>query len=175
MGLFDQIAGAISNPNQQASPNQLSSILGAVQQLSGNSGTASSTNQIAMSIVGNYVRSALQQRQSTGGVDQVEQIVDQYAGVGPNPDAVQAVFTPNQQSQVANDLSQRTGLSGGQVQGLLAIAVPIVLNMLQTGSTNQGGQGRNTVLSAFLDADRDGDVDMGDAMGMVGRFLGNQR
>lgn len=173
MGLFDQIAGALSNPNQQASSNQLSSILGAVQQLSGNGG--GSNNQLVMSIVGNYVRSALRQRQSTNGVNQVEQIVNQFAGVGPNPQAVQAVFTPNEQSQVTNDLSQRTGLSGAQIQGLLAIAVPIVLNMLQTGSTTQGVQGRNTVLNTFLDADRDGNVDMGDAIGMLGRFLNNPR
>ncbi|MFM7425683.1 MAG: hypothetical protein ACKO7W_11940 [Elainella sp.] len=34
--------------------------------------------------------------------------------------------------------------------------------------------GNNTVLDSFLDADGDGDVDIGDAMSMAGCFL-NQR
>ena len=60
MSLFDQIRGAIDNPNQQASSSQLGTILDAVQQLSSNHNTDSSTVQSAASIVGKYVRSSLQ-------------------------------------------------------------------------------------------------------------------
>ncbi|WP_445240813.1 hypothetical protein [Microcoleus vaginatus] len=52
MGLFDQILSAIDNPNQQASPNQLGNILGAVEQLSGNQGIDAGTTQLAMSVLG---------------------------------------------------------------------------------------------------------------------------
>ena len=42
MSLFDQIRGAIDNPNQQASSSQLGTILDTVQQLSSNHNTDSS-------------------------------------------------------------------------------------------------------------------------------------
>lgn len=49
-------------------------------------------------------------------------------------------------------------------QQMLPILVPLVLNLLQTGSQTRNPQGgANPVLNAFLDADRDGDVDISDA------------
>lgn len=172
MGLFDQIVGAIANPNQQANPDQLGNILGAVEQLSGNTGIDAGTSQTVMSMVGGYVRSALQQHQATGGTEQAESIVNQFSGLGANAAAVSALFSPDQQAQIANTISERTGLSQAQVMGALAMLVPIVLKMLQSGANTQGNAGGNNVLSAFLDADRDGDVDIGDAIGMAGQFLG---
>ncbi|MBF2029095.1 MAG: DUF937 domain-containing protein [Oscillatoriales cyanobacterium C42_A2020_001] len=171
MGLFDQIAGAIANPNQQASTDQLGNILGMVQQLSSSQGIDPSTSQTMMSMVGGYVRSALQQKQAAGGTAEAENIVNQFSGLGANPAAVQALFSPDQQTQVANAISQRTGISSQQVMSLLALAVPIVLKMLQSGANTQGNPGSNNVLSTFLDSDNDGDVDIGDAIGMAGRFL----
>lgn len=171
MGLFDQILGAIADPNQQANPDQLGQVIGAVQQMAGNQGIAPSTSQDVMSMVGGYVRSALQQQQAEGGNEQVENLVNQFGGTGYNPSAVEALFSPNQQSQVAEAIAQRTGLSSQQVMGMLAVAVPIVLNMLRSGATNQGQPGSNNVLGAFLDSNNDGNVDMGDAIAMAGRFL----
>jgi Bacterial protein of unknown function (DUF937) len=175
MGLFDQIVGAIANPNQQANPDQLSSILGAVQQLSGNHGVDSSTSQLVMSMLGGHVRSALQQRQAQGGTGQVESILNQFGGLGANSTAVQALFPGNQQADVSQAIAQQTGLSSGLVQSLLPSLIPIVLNMLQTGAANPNAQGTvqggNSVLNAFLDSDKDGDVDLGDAMAMAGRYL----
>jgi len=171
MGLFDQIVGAIANPDQQANPDQLGSILGAVQQLSGNTGIDPGTSQTVMSMVGGYVRSALQQQQAMGGTEQAENIVNQFSGLGANPSAVSALFGPDQQSQIANEISQRTGLSQAQVLGALTLLVPIVLKMLQSGASNQGQPGSNNVLGAFLDANHDGEVDIADAIGMAGQFL----
>jgi len=64
MSLFDQIINAVGNPTQQASPGQLGDILSTVQQLSNNSNTDPSTIQSVLSIVGNYTRSALQQKRA---------------------------------------------------------------------------------------------------------------
>jgi hypothetical protein len=174
MGLFDEIVGAIANPNQQANPDQLGSIFSAVEQVAGNQGIDPATNQTMMSMVGGYVRSALQQKQATGGTQEVEQILHQFSGLGANPAAVQALFGPDLQSQIASTISQRTGLSQAQVMGALAMLVPIILKMLQAGSNTQGAPGGNNVLGAFLDADQDGDVDIADAMGMAGQFLGRR-
>ncbi len=174
MGLFDQILGAIENPNQQANPNQVGSILNTVQQVSRGQGMDSIAMQTVMSVLGQHVRSALQQQQATGGRNQVESLVEQFAGTNPNANAVQSIFTPQQQRQAVQDTAQRTGLDANTVQSLLPVLIPIVLNLLKTGASNQGSAhnpNSNSVLNMFLDADNDGAVDMGDALSLAGRFM----
>lgn len=172
MGLFDQIINAIDNPNQEASSGQLANILGTTQQVSNSYGTDPSTVQSVLSIVGNYVRSALQQKRATDGNEEAQAVVNQYSGTYPNPQAVDRLFSPNQVAQIAQVAAQRTGLNAGTIQQMLPILVPMVLNLLKSGTSTQNSQhGSNPVLSAFLDADRDGDVDITDAMQMAGRYL----
>jgi hypothetical protein len=173
MGLFDQIINAIDNPNQQASTGQIGNILNTVQQLSNNTGTDPSTMQSAVGMVGNYVRSALQQKQATEGNEAAQSVVNQFGGTSPNPQAVNSLFAPFMQQQLAETVAQRTGLNAAMVQQLLPILVPLVLNLLKTGANSQNPQaGGNSVLNSFLDSDRDGDVDISDAIRMASQYLG---
>lgn len=174
MGLFDQILGAIDNPNQQANPNQVGDIISTVQQVSRGQGMDSIAMQSVMSVLGQHVRSSLQQQQTTGGRNQVESLVDRFAGTQPNPNAVQSIFSPQQQQQAVQDTAQRTGIDANTIQTLLPILIPIVLNLLKTGAANQGSAhnpNSNSVLNMFLDADNDGAVDLGDAISLAGRFM----
>lgn len=174
MGLLDQILSAVNSPDQQGSTGQIASILSTAQQLGNSYGTDPSTVQTALSVVGNYVRSALQQKQATEGYEQAQNVVNQYSGTYPNPQAVDALFGFNQIQQIVQAVSQRTGLDAGIIQQMLPILVPLVLNFLQTGSHAQNphqGQGSNPVLNTFLDADRDGDVDIADVMMMASRHI----
>ncbi len=172
MGLFDQILSAIDNPNQQGSPNQLGNILGAVEQLSGNHGVDAGTTQLAMSVLGGYVRSALQDVRSQSGDAQAQEVVNQFSGTNPNPQAVQSLFGGGQLTQIVEDIAQRTGLNNATVQAMIPVLVPIVLNLLQSGGNAQNpAQGANPVLNAFLDGNGDGNVDISDAMSMASRFL----
>ena len=175
MGLFDQIISAVGNPQQQASPDQLGGILGIAQQMGNTYGVDPGTTQTILSVLGNHVRSSLQDKQSAMGGDQVQSLVNQFGGLGNNPDAVQAVFSQGQQQQVASDISQRTGLNTGTIQAMLPILVPIVLNLLQSGANPQNAQAGNPVLNTFLDSNHDGSVDLGDVMGMAGQFLSQRR
>ena len=167
MGLFDQIISAIDDPNTQASTDQLGSIMNTVQQLGGSQGGSTDATQAAMAVVGKYVRSSLAQQ----GGGQAENIVSQFSGTGANASAVSALFSGGQQQQIIREIAERTGLDAGMITSMLPVLVPLVLNLLnsgsQTGATQQGG---NTVLNAFLDSDGDGDVDISDAIGMAGRF-----
>jgi hypothetical protein len=71
MALFDQIMGAIANPNQQASANQMGSIVNVVQQLAGHHGMEAVATPAVMSALSGHVHSALQSQQAAGGVEQV--------------------------------------------------------------------------------------------------------
>ncbi len=179
MGLFDQILGAVANPNQQGSLGQLGNIVNTVQQMSDTYGGQSqhtganpSTIQSILSIVGGQVRSALQQKQATDGNEAAQTFVNQYAGTSPNPQAVDSLFSPGIQQQIAQVAAQRTGLDAGIVQQLLPVAVPLVLKFLQSGANTQNPQtGGNSVLNSFLDADGDGDVDIADAIQMASQHI----
>jgi len=175
MGLFDQIISAIDNPSQQASPGQLSSVVNVVQQLSQSSGSNPAVMQSVLSIVGNHVRSALQEKQAVAGPEQAQSIVNQFSGTNPNPQAVQSLFTLGQQQQVTQDAAQRTGLNAQTIQAMLPILVPVILNLLSSGTNTQNPQNLNPVLSSFLDSDRSGSVDVGDVINIASQFLGNRR
>ncbi len=175
MGLFDQIISAVANPQQQGSTDQLGSILGVAQQVAGSHGMDSGATQAVMSLLGGHVRSSLQNTQATQGNDQVQSLVNQFAGLGSNPQAVSALFPGGAQQQVAEDISQRTGINSGMIQSMLPMLIPVVLNMLQSGQTQGAQSGGNPVLNTFLDSNHDGNVDLGDVMGMAGQFLSQQR
>lgn len=173
MGLFDQIINAIDSQDQQGNTSQLDSNLNTMQQLSNSYGADPSTMQSALSIVGNYVRGALQQQRSVNGAESAQNIVNQYSGNYPNPQAVDSLFSGGQVAQIAAEVASKTGLNAGTIQQMLPILVPMVLNLLQSGTRTQNPQGgANPVLNAFLDADRDGDVDIADAMQLASRHLG---
>ncbi|AFY56373.1 Bacterial protein of unknown function (DUF937) [Rivularia sp. PCC 7116] len=173
MGLFDQVLNAVNNPETLGSMDDIGGILNTVQQLSGNAGTNSSTMQSAMSVVGNFVRSSLQQKRVNEGEQQAQSIVDQFSGTSPNSQAVNTLFSGAMQQQVVQEIAQRTGLDMTKAQQMLPMLVPLVLQFLQSGTNSQNRQSSgNSVLNSFLDADGDGDVDISDAMGMASRYLG---
>ena len=174
MGLLDQLMGAVSNPNQQANPDQLSALFNTVQQVSGNHGVESNATQAVLSALGGHVKTALQQQQQVGGTDGVAAIVNQFSGTSPNAGALDALFGGNQQ-QVVQSVSQQSGVNASTIQAMLPALIPVVMSVLQSGAMNQGGAssagGGNPILNAFLDGDRDGDTDLGDLMSMAGRFM----
>lgn len=173
MGLFDVISSAIANPNKQASSEGLGQILGAVQQLGQVSGGNPVTSQMALSMVGGYVRSALQQKRENQGQEGVLAFINQFAGTSPNPEAVTSLFEESQLGQIVQAIAERTGLNLDSVQTMLPMLVPVVLNLLKTGASAENPEGgENPVVNTFLDADGDGDVDVSDAIALAGRFMG---
>ncbi len=171
MSIFNQILSAIDNPEKEASANQLGSILDTVQQLSGNHQANPDAIQSAMSIVGNYTKSALQQQRSQGGTAQVNQLINQFGGTQANSQVLSTLFNSSQVQDMIQQISLRTGLNAGTIQGMLPVLVPLVLNFLKTGNDKSNLQGSNPVVSSFLDSDGDGDVDLKDAMNLASRYL----
>jgi Bacterial protein of unknown function (DUF937) len=169
MSLFDAIAGAIANPDQQGNSDQLGFIMSAVQSIAGSHTGDPGNSANIMSAVGSVVQSALQNHQANVGTDGVENLVNQVAnGEVSNP--VQALFG-GQEQQVVDMISQRTGIDASQISGMLPTILPMVLQLLQSGNSNAGGG--NSVLNTFLDGNQDGNVDLGDLMSQASRFLGN--
>ncbi|MFP4007851.1 MAG: DUF937 domain-containing protein [Spirulinaceae cyanobacterium] len=171
MSLFNTILGAIDNPERQANSNQLGNIINTIQSLSQNTGANQDSLQTAVSVVGKYARSSLQQKRQQGGEEEVNNLVNQYGGTQANSQIVNVLFSTPQIQQMVSEIESRTGLSAGTVQSMLPVLVPLVLNFLQTGKNTQNPLSSNPVLSSFLDADGDGDVDLADAMQMASKYL----
>jgi hypothetical protein len=172
MSIFEQIISAIDNSEREASSNQLGSILDTVQQLSTNHQTKPDAIQSAMSIVGSYTKSALQQKRNSGDLAEVNQLVNQFGGNQANSQVLSALFSNSQLQNMVEQISLRTGLNSKTILSLLPILVPLVLNLLKTGNKKGDMQAQNPVINGFLDSDADGDVDLTDAMRMASRYLG---
>jgi len=171
MSLFNQILGAIDNPNQTANSGQLAGIFNTVQQLSSAYQSNPEAVQTATAIVGKHVRSALKEKRDAQGEQQAQAIVHEYSGIRPSNQAVQALFSSPQVQQIVKEIESRTPIPSGTIQTMLPTLVPLVLNLLETGTDPQNPNNANSVLSSFLDADGDGDVDISDAMQLAGRYL----
>lgn len=173
MGLFDTVMDAINDPDKQASAAQIGQVFSAAQQLGQQSNTSSDATQVAVSVLGNYLRSSLKEKRSSEGDSAVKSLIEKGTQSGLAGQVLGQLLSSGQQAQVVEAIAQKTGLNGQQIQAMLPMLVPIVMQLLNSGSSRQGGAaGGNPVLSAFLDSDGDGDVDMGDMLKMAGRFAG---
>ncbi|PSN18387.1 hypothetical protein C7271_12815 [filamentous cyanobacterium CCP5] len=168
MGLFDQVMQAIDDPNRIASTTDLGQIAKIVQQLGQQSNASPEGMQQAVSILGGFVKSSLKETRAQQGDAAAQALVDQGSQSGAA--VIGRLFSGGQQQQIAQTVSDRTGLNMAQVQALLPTLIPIVMKLLNSGNTRQAGEINNNVLSTFLDGDGDGDVDMGDMIGMASRF-----
>ena len=170
MGLFNQVMSAIQDPNRQASLGQMGQIMSMAQQVARANNADAGTTQQAASIIGGFVRSALQEKRTTDGEAAAEALVQQGAQDGAA--VIPQLFNLTQQQQMSQAFAQRTGLDAGQVQSMLPVLIPLVMKFLNQGSTKADVQGGgNPLMTAFLDGDGDGDVDMGDMLSMAGRFM----
>ncbi len=161
MGLFDQIVNAAGNAGQLGDLAQIGNALAQAD-------TDSSTMQSALSIVGNQVRSALQQKQANEGAGAVEALINQFAGTSANPQAVTSLFSGAMQNQLIDTIAQSTGLDLSQVQQMLPMLVPVVLKFIKAGGSQIAN---NPILASFLDTDGDGDVDMADLMKLASQYM----
>jgi hypothetical protein len=174
MGLFDEILNAVNNPNQQGSTGQLGNVLNTVEQISNSAGTDPSTMQSVLGIVGNYVRSSLQQKQATEGDEAAQAVVNQYGGTSPNPEAVDSLLSPFIQQEIGQVVQERTGLDAGMIQQFLPMLVPIVLHLLKSGANAEDPNAdSNPVLNSFLQAEGGNDFNIGSVVQMASRFLGH--
>ncbi len=171
MGLFDQVLGAIADPRRQASTSQMTQILGSAKQIAQQNNADSGTMQQAMSVIGGYVRSSLKEKRQTQGDEAAKALIEQGAANGAA--VIPQLFNSAQLAEMVSAVTQKTNLNTNQVQGILPMVVPLVMQFLNSGSAKQGvpAADGNPILTAFLDADGDGDVDMGDMLGMAGKFM----
>lgn len=168
MRLFDQVLGAIADPRRQASAGQMAQILGSAKQLAQENNADTDTMQQAMSVIGRFVRTSLQEKRQQSGDDAAQALLDQGSADGAA--VIPQLFNSAQLNDMIAAVTRKTNLNSSQVQGILPVVLPLVMRFLSAGNAKQGMPADgNPILTAFLDGDGDGD--MGDMLGMAGKFM----
>jgi hypothetical protein len=191
MGLFFDVLNSINSPDREGSVEQLSAATNAISGFAESNGLDAKTTETVVSSLGGYLRSALGERRSTlgegglesqlgqilggGGGNPLGGILGQLAGGGLGSGlsgaALSSIVPPALQQQIAEGIAAKTGLRSEQILSALPVLVPAVLGLLNMGKS-KSGIGSNSLLNSFLDADRDGDTDLGDVLRHANRFLG---
>ncbi|WP_159789908.1 hypothetical protein [Sodalinema gerasimenkoae] len=170
MSIFEKISGAFNDPNLQANVGQVTSIVSTLQQSGSSQGLNANTSQVLLSLVGKQVQSSLKSKCDKEGTGTVQTLIEQFGGNNPNLQAVQALLSPKQQEEVVSEASQKTGVNASQIQALLPVLVPLVLNLLKSGnSCKDAKSGNNPVLMDFLSGD--GGMNVSNAISLAGQFL----
>lgn len=180
MSIFDSILSAVDNPEQKGSTNDIANIVGNVQRISQDYNVSPDTIADAVSIVGKYVKGSLQQKREEGGEEQVNRVVDELSETSTdvNPDTpeenpnINVLFDTPIVLQMIEQIGARTGLPEPVVRSILPSLVNFVVRFLQTGNFQNNSLVNNPIAKMFLDSDKDGDVDLGDAMRLASRYLG---
>lgn len=171
MGLFFDVLKSINDPNQQGSISQLEAVTHTVQDLATNQGIGTNQAQSLMTALGSTLSPFLQQQQRLTGGNQLENLMNQVGKMGNGTSMLQSVFPPQMQQQLAQSIAQKTGLSTNQLLAMLPTLLPAVMGLLNMGASTSGKYGSNPLLTAFLDADRSGNTDLGDVWKFANRFL----
>lgn len=171
MGLFDQVMKAVADPGRQANVGQLTQILGAAKQVGAQNNADSDTMQQAMSVIGGFVRSSLKEKRQTEGASAAQALLEEGSANGAA--VIPKLFNNTQLTEMISAVTQKTSLNTNQVQGILPMVLPLVMKFLSSGNAKGGAPAtdNNPILTAFLDGDGDGDVDMGDMLGMASKFM----
>jgi hypothetical protein len=171
MGLIFDVLSAIGNPSQAASVDGLSAVTTEIQQVAERYGLDASATQGVLSSAGGQLRSALQQQASGDRPVDLGGLLAQVAGGNATVGALSSLVPPQVQAQLLQGLAQKYGFNASSAQGLLPSLLPLLLKFLNLGAPSTGSGFKNPVLASFLDCDRDGDVDFGDAFKFANRFL----
>jgi hypothetical protein len=172
MGLFFDLLSSINNPNQAGSVEQLSQITNNINDIASNNNIDPSTMQGVMSSLGPVLGTFLKEK-GVGDNNPLDNIVGQFTGGGtglPGGLGLESMMA----GPLINTISEKTGLDRNLLETVVPKLIPVVMNLLNMGKTTGGVGGGNPLVNAFLDSDKDGDVDLGDVFKFANRFMNPQ-
>lgn len=171
--MFFEMLSSINDPNKQGSVEQLSQITGTVQQLAKSQGISNDQMGTMMAALGGALKPALKQQTGQLGGSQLTNILNQFTGGSGNAAAIQSMIPPQMQQQIAQAIAAKTGMNAGMVEAMMPQLINTAMGMFKMGAPKPGvvATGENPLLNAFLDSNRDGGTDMGDALKFANRFL----
>lgn len=169
MGLLQELEAAIQSPDQTASPDQLSNILETVQKAVVAQGINPEAVQKLLSELGSQLRPIFQKLDQA---DNLNPVIEATPATQPATQSqLDSLIKPEDQSKIIKDIASKTGIDASALHNLLPTLLPAVIGMLGMGASTLKGISKNPILRTFLDADKDGDVDLGDVFIHARKFV----
>src|SRR5260370_42091640 len=149
MSFIDSIISAIQSP-QHTGSNQdlqrLASIAGMIPGLQG----AEQQIKPMLSVLGPHLQDVLNEQKQTQGAAAAQQTVTDLSQPGVGVQELQNLFGADRFHRIINQISQATGLNSQMMLPPLPLLVPVIMQLLATGTHQASPQAPNQVLNHFL-------------------------
>jgi hypothetical protein len=149
MSFFDSIISAIQSPQHTGSNQDLQSLANIAGMIPGLQG-AEQQIQPMLSVLGPHLQDVLNEEKQTQGAAAAQQTVTDLSQPGVGVQDLQNLFGADRFNGIINQISQATGLNSQMILTALPLVIPVIMQLLATGTHQASAQAPNQVLNHFL-------------------------
>jgi hypothetical protein len=149
MSLFDSIISAIQSPQHAGSNQDLQSLSNVASMIPGLQGAGQQIQPI-LNVLGPHLQDVLNQQKQTEGAAAAQQTVTNLSQQGVSVQELQNLFGADRFNGIISEISQATGLNSQLILSALPVVVPVIMQVLATGTHQTNSQAPNQVLNQFL-------------------------
>jgi hypothetical protein len=169
MSLFDSIISAIQSPQHAGSNQDLQSLVNVTSMIPGLQGTGQQIQPI-LNVLGPHLQDVLNQQKQTAGAAAAQQTVTNLSQQGVSVQELQNLFGADRFNGIISEISQATGLNSQLILSALPVVVPVIMQVLATGTHQTNSQAPNQVLNQFLSGQNGGAL-LNEVFQLASRFI----
>jgi hypothetical protein len=149
MSFFDSIISAIQSPQHSGSNQDLQSLANLAGLIPGLQRNEQQIQPI-LNVLGPHLQAALNEQKQAEGVGAAQQTVTTLSQPGVSVQDLQNLFGADRFNSIINQISQTTGLNSQMILTALPLVIPVIMQLLATGTHQTDSQAPNQVLNHFL-------------------------
>jgi hypothetical protein len=169
MSLFDSIISAIQSPQHAGSNQDLQSLSNVASMIPGLQGAGQQIQPI-LNVLGPHLQDVLNQQKQTEGAAAAQQTVTNLSQQGVSVQELQNLFGADRFNGIISEISQATGLNSQLILSALPVVVPVIMQVLATGTHQTNSQAPNQVLNQFLGGQNGGAL-LNEVFQLASRFI----
>jgi hypothetical protein len=147
MSFFDSIISAIQSPQHSGSNQDLQSLANLAGLIPGLQRNEQQIQPI-LNVLGPHLQDALNEQKQTEGAEAAQQTVTTLSQPGVSVQDLQNLFGADRFNGII--ISQITGLNSQLILTALPLVIPVIMQLLATGTHQTNPQAPNQVLNHFL-------------------------
>ena len=149
MSFFDSIISAIQSPEHAGSSQDLQNLTNLASMIPGLQGTQQQVQPI-LNVLGPHLQDVLNEQKQAEGAGAAQQTVTNLSQPGVRVQDLQNLFGADRFNGIISQISQATGLNSQLILSALPMVIPVVMQLLATGTHQTNAQAPNPVLNHFL-------------------------
>jgi hypothetical protein len=149
MSFFDSIISAIQSPQHAGSNQDLQSLANLTSIIPGLQGAEQQIQPI-LNVLGPHLQDVLNEQKQTQGAGAAQQTVTALSQAGVSVQDLQSLFGVDRFNGIINQISHVTGLDSQLILTALPLVIPVIMQLMATGTHQTNPQAPNPVLNHFL-------------------------